>query len=492
MTKSVRASGRPIVQRGIWRSVDRFFHDQGGGGSVIANDIDFTSYASQSAFVSAFTAAPYTFARAGDAYVRDVDTYLKVAGTNEPRMECDEYGLPLGYLSEPAATNLLTYSQQFDNADWIKQSASVTANAATSPANDLTADLIYPDTTGAGRGIYQSHTLTSSADYVLSVFAKAQNMSWLKLVHQDGAGNYRRAWFDLSNGLVGTVESGATAGMTPYADGWYYCWIVANTGVGGAASGENISLADGDNDNTTTANGTDGIYIWQADLVAASAPSSPILTTSASAARAADSLYRDITGELDEGGWMAAESVGSVSANSYWVEAYGDSSNRVALYSSNGASRNMYAADGGVNQSSPSSPGNVSDYIDASAVRWLTDSFVISGDGSLGVADTSGSVPSGLTQLHINKSGGGNVIDARVVPRVSYGNDPSRSDAQLQLDAIPKAYRAHFARMTQAEAEAILTTGIWTHSRASSKWVFNSSRRPDGSHQQQASASARV
>jgi hypothetical protein len=47
-----------------------------------------------------------------------------------------------GVLIENAATNLLTYSEQFDNAAWTKVGVSVTTNASTAPNGSLTADKI--------------------------------------------------------------------------------------------------------------------------------------------------------------------------------------------------------------------------------------------------------------------------------------------------------------------------------------------------------------
>lgn len=48
----------------------------------------------------------------------------------------------LGILIENASTNLLTYSEQFDNAIWVKGGVSVTTNATTAPDGNSTADKI--------------------------------------------------------------------------------------------------------------------------------------------------------------------------------------------------------------------------------------------------------------------------------------------------------------------------------------------------------------
>jgi glyceraldehyde 3-phosphate dehydrogenase len=42
-------------------------------------------------------------------------------------------GESLGLLIEEARTNLVTYSEQFDNASWTKSGVSITANTIVSP-----------------------------------------------------------------------------------------------------------------------------------------------------------------------------------------------------------------------------------------------------------------------------------------------------------------------------------------------------------------------
>ena len=80
---------------------------------------------------------PTTITDAGGSYSRATTaTYFDAAGVmqtaaiNVPRIDHDPVtGESLGLLIEEARTNLLTYSEQFDNAIWLK--AAISARGTT-------------------------------------------------------------------------------------------------------------------------------------------------------------------------------------------------------------------------------------------------------------------------------------------------------------------------------------------------------------------------
>ena len=68
-----------------------------------------------------------TYTRSTTATYVGSDGYIKTAAINEPRFEYDPVTLaPLGILLEGPRTNLLTYSEQFDNPAWVKTNATIT------------------------------------------------------------------------------------------------------------------------------------------------------------------------------------------------------------------------------------------------------------------------------------------------------------------------------------------------------------------------------
>ncbi|NBS70550.1 hypothetical protein EBT31_16795, partial [bacterium] len=122
-----------------------------------------------------------------------------------------------------ATTNLLTFSEQFDNAAWTKQSSvSVSANAVTAPNGTLTADTITAD---SGLGIYQSITSVVGLNYVNSVYVKAGTATSLFLRDDTGAG--RHIQFNPSTGQI-TATSGTllSSGSQAVGDGWFRVWMI--------------------------------------------------------------------------------------------------------------------------------------------------------------------------------------------------------------------------------------------------------------------------
>jgi hypothetical protein len=73
-------------------------------------------------------------------------------------------------LIQYAPHNLLTYSEQFDDAAWVKTNTTVSANVTTAPDGTLTADKLEPATTAA-TSIYQSVVIAASS-YTGSVYVK--------------------------------------------------------------------------------------------------------------------------------------------------------------------------------------------------------------------------------------------------------------------------------------------------------------------------------
>ena len=151
--------------------------------------------------------------------------------------------------------NLLGYTEAFGS--WTGSSATVNPNVTLSPNGLQTADLMYPTTTGTFRGVYQS-----ASGKTVSVYAKAAGKSYLAFVTANGAG--LAAWFNLTTGVKGTVIAGYEHDMVDMGDGWYRCWMRSTSGVTLTIS--QCCVTDADNSNSVTANGTDGIYLWGAQL----------------------------------------------------------------------------------------------------------------------------------------------------------------------------------------------------------------------------------
>jgi hypothetical protein len=214
-----------------------------------------------------------------------------------PRFDYDPVTLlPRGLLVEEARTNLLLYSEQFDNAAWSKSAAAVTANAAVAPDGTTTADKIVPTATTAQHYI-QANITSAASTYTMTVYAKADGYRWLWFnATSTGAPANDLCWFDVLNGVVGTAQSGATTSIQNVGNGWFRCvcsWTAFTVG----APVIWIAVAGADNQSGGfTANGTDGIFLWGAQLEAGAFATSYIPTIASTVTRSAD--VATITGSL--------------------------------------------------------------------------------------------------------------------------------------------------------------------------------------------------
>ena len=74
-------------------------------------------------------------------------------------------------VSTPASRNLLTFTQEFDNAAWGKTAATVTANTTTAPDGTSTADTLSADGTSSSHAVIQA--VSSGFARCSSVYLKA-------------------------------------------------------------------------------------------------------------------------------------------------------------------------------------------------------------------------------------------------------------------------------------------------------------------------------
>jgi hypothetical protein len=191
-------------------------------------------------------------------------------------------------LLEKQSTNIVLYSEQFDNAAWTLAFTSVTANSTTSPDGTQNADKIVEDTSNSAHGIYQSATITSGVSWTWSGFFKAAGRTKFRLYAQSASTPYVE--FNLSNGTIISTSGSVTGSIESMGNGWYRCIATATTS--GTTGYFNIAIADASGNVSYTGDGTSGLFVWGAQLEQSSYATSLISTTSASATRVADACSK--------------------------------------------------------------------------------------------------------------------------------------------------------------------------------------------------------
>jgi hypothetical protein len=203
---------------------------------------------------------------------------------NIPRLDYSNGTCP-SLLVEPQRTNTCLYSEDLSNAAWTKLRLNVTANAITAPNGIATADKLIATAVSGDHSAFQ--ITTSGVAKSLSVYAKAGEYNYVFL----GDDNFdnRGAFFNLSNGTISQNTSPYTAKIEDAGNGWYRCSISASNWVNVPAL---IGLSQNGTTLTFTGNGTNGIYVWGAQIEAGSYATSYIPTTSASVTRNADVISK--------------------------------------------------------------------------------------------------------------------------------------------------------------------------------------------------------
>ena len=209
---------------------------------------------------------------------------LQTGAINQARFDHNPTtGESLGLLIEQQSTNLLLQSQFASGWIYVAASGTLTANIA--PDGTQTAVKLVENAVNTTHYIYQSYIFTA-ATFTGSFYLKTAGRTWARITIQDTVSEIG-AYFDLTNGVTGTVDSGITATITSVGNGWYRCSVSRTTAAGlGYVNSYPCSA------NATagyTGNGYSGIYIWGAQLEALAFPTSYIPTVASQVTRSADS-----------------------------------------------------------------------------------------------------------------------------------------------------------------------------------------------------------
>lgn len=414
-----------------------------GGLDTVANlDLWLDFQANLNKKTGATAAAALTITRAS------VGTYKNLDGTiqnfTSGQLRIGDRGL----LIERASTNKALKSNDISSfPSWsLATNTGVTQNAAVAPDGSTTAAKVYEsNTNSSGRNTRQTQTLTASAGYIASVFAKAGERSVFTLLALDN-GSYSSAHFDLINGTCtqGGTSLGSGCGIESFGNGWYRCWIQVT--ATGTPSGSYFDFRLSDNvSNFTGITGTgdtytgvvnSGMYFWGAQFEAGAALTSLIPTDSVQVTRAADIVnVTSVPFLLSSAGTLYARA----------TVPYVIAATRMLLQADDGTANNRYyIRDGSSNFNAEVSTANVnqmstSQGVIASQTRFkgaaafTTNSGRVAKDGAVSAEDTSITMPSGINRLCVgSRTLTDQIADAYIEEIAYYG----RALSSAELTAI--------------------------------------------------------
>ena len=215
----------------------------------------------------------WTFTRASNGTYLPTSATLATAATDVARFDA------LGYLNEPAATNLLLRSQLIGGASWSNNqnlaTYAVTTNNAVAPDGTTTATRVVASAIGVGGWAFTAQAVTSTAAaYSRAVWLKgAVGGETVYLMSTLGASAYTKTTCVLTT----SWQRFTLNNVTETALSWY-------TYIG--CDRRDVTQADP---------GAITYYVWQAGDELGAFATSDIATVAATATRAADNLTLDLT-----------------------------------------------------------------------------------------------------------------------------------------------------------------------------------------------------
>lgn len=377
--------------------------------------------------------APSTMTRASTAYLRTCDpddnaiTY-HIVGDNWPRREVScgytwddptsSETTVASFLQEASATNIADFGNGLDDASWTKiNSSTVTADQQNDPAGNATLDDIDGVSGSGEHGVSQAQTLTA-ASYVLSAAFKPGNQTFAYM-DVSSIANVSAYW-DSSDCQPDTVGSAATAYGFDLGDLCYLYLVYTGTA---ASHTHRLLCAEADGDKDYAGASGDCSYGW-VGLVAASAPHSPVLTTSATdVTRSADAL--DYTVSFSSGPVTNVVDLSGPGSTAHFGSMYADADNRFNLFGTGtgDAKARFFGENATTNAVDITS---TSDAFDETRhivrMRWAADDAELYIDGSTEGTDTdtSGLDAPAISTLQVTGSVGAARADATVYRRTVY------------------------------------------------------------------------
>jgi len=166
-------------------------------------------------------------------------------------------------LIEKGRENLLLQSNSFDTT-WTNSSSTETGGqSGYDGSNDA-----WLITKSSSHGRIQQN-ISASGVQCVSVYAKAATSTWLRLVANTAS--FQGGFFDLSNGVTGSVENAIHTEIEDIGSGWYRCSVIFN------GSTTRVRIYPAEANSTTATSGS--IYIQDAQLESGLATTDYIETT---------------------------------------------------------------------------------------------------------------------------------------------------------------------------------------------------------------------
>ena len=202
-----------------------------------------------------------------------VDRRLRALNNNQTLFSLDNgtSDIEVRTIQGTNSVNLLTYTEQFDAAAWVKSQMGIVPKSIMSPDGVTYADKLVPTTVSGNHAIQQLNSYTAGVTYTFSVYVKAAGYNIVRFTHPSAAVTpSSNSYWDLSTGTVGTSGNG-TAGIASVGNGWYRLSFTATaTSTVSTSPAFYVYEVAGV---SFAGDGTSGVYFWHPQMEVASSAS---------------------------------------------------------------------------------------------------------------------------------------------------------------------------------------------------------------------------
>ena len=360
--------------------------------------------------------ADFDFTRGSSAQRENSSDNIESVAANLPRI--DYLGGTAHILLEPQSTNHSLNSEQ--PSTWHSSgNMTVTANSINSPQGTQNASLaVVNGTSGAvyTRNLCNLPSGSGTQTITVGYFVKYFNNQWVRLRSNFFSGspaNGKRSFFDIQNGVLGTVDSNHTAKIENYGNGWFRCSITFDIDKDTDTSGYVHLEPMTNNDTNTHAAIGQGYYAFGSQCEELSFATSYIPTEGSTVTRLADECNNAGSSDLISSteGVLYAEIAALANDGTvrYLALSDGTQNNRVTIlyYGLENRIRAIVSSGGTNSMDKNFIVTSVLDFHKI-AVVFKENDFSLWIDGFERRTDTSGLTPTGLDTLEFRLGGANN------------------------------------------------------------------------------------
>jgi len=224
------------------------------------------------------------FSRTGNTATRvNSSGLIETVNANIPRLDYLDGTCPK-LLLEPQRTNLITYSDQFDQVTWGKTNTTVLSNQIASPDGSSNADKLTNNNINSDEYVEKFSMPLTAGTYTASIFVKNSDAitSAIRAVHlTEGTSTSQMTYTWATNTFTITGSNGISGKVTSYGNGWVRLQFTYS--IGTVTDHRFRFYGQGFAQNSKY------VYIYGAQVEVGTYATSYIPTTTASVTRNADS-----------------------------------------------------------------------------------------------------------------------------------------------------------------------------------------------------------